>query len=126
MDFIEGFLSSESFDVILVVVDRFTKYTHLLALSHRFTAQQVANLFLSSIYNLQGLPKDIVSDRDRIFISIFSSELFKKLGTQLYLSIAYHPQFNGQTEKVNQCLESYLRCMTSHRPKQWFKWLSLA
>lgn len=56
---------------------------------------------------------------------IFGSPLFKSLGTQLQLSTAYHPQTDGQTERINQCLEAYLRCMCSQRPKRWSEWLSL-
>lgn len=60
-----------------------------------------------------------------IFIGHFWQSLFKSLGTQLKLSTAYHPQSDGQSERLNQCLEAYLRCMCSQRPKSWSEWLSL-
>jgi hypothetical protein len=126
MDFIEGLPSSEGRNAILVVVDRFTKYGHFIALTHPFTAQDIAQLFLDHFYKFHGLPAVIVTDRDRIFTSVFWKELFKKLGVRMLMSTAYHPQTDGQTERVNQCLETYLRCMTMHQPKQWFQWLSLA
>lgn len=50
----------------------------------------------------------------------------KRVDVNFNLTTAYHPQYDGQCERVNQCLENYLRCMTSNRPKQWVKWLSLA
>lgn len=71
MDFIEGLPKSGGKDVILVVVDRFTKYSHFLALSHPFSAQSVAKVFLDSIYKLHGQPISIVTDRDKVFASSF-------------------------------------------------------
>ncbi|KAL0331636.1 UNVERIFIED_CONTAM: Transposon Ty3-G Gag-Pol polyprotein [Sesamum angustifolium] len=126
MDFVEGLPKSEGRNCIMVVVDRFTKYSHFLALTHPFSAELVARFFMDNVYKLHGLPTNIVTDRDKIFTSSFWKELFKLLGTNLNLSIAYHPQSDGQTERVNQCVENYLRCMCHLRPSQWHKWLSLA
>ena len=70
MDFIEG-LVSEGYDAILVIVDRYTKYAHFIPLKHPFTAQGVAKLVLEHVFRLHGLPKSIISDRDRMFTSIF-------------------------------------------------------
>lgn len=67
MDFIEGLPQSHVKDVIMVVVDRLTKYTHFIALSHPYTAQTIAKLFTDQIFKLHGTPKSIVSDRDPIF-----------------------------------------------------------
>lgn len=126
MDFVEGLPNSMGKNVILVIIDRLTKYGHFLALSHPYTAQGTAKLFLDHIYRLHGLPVSILTDRDKIFTSSFWRELFKALGVQLNLTFAYHPQSDGQTERLNQCLENYLRCMTSNAPKQWLKWLPMA
>lgn len=117
MDFIEGLSRSWGKNVTLVVVDRFTKYSHFIALSHPFTAQVVAKAFLDVIYKLHGLPICIVTDRDNIFTSTFWKELFSLMGTQLAMSSAYHPQSDGQTERLNQCLEHYLRSMVHTNPK---------
>lgn len=68
----------------------------------------------------------IISDRDRIFTSHFWRDLIKAVGTQLHYSTAYHPQTDGQSERVNQCLEQYLRCAVQDNPKFWKKWLGLA
>lgn len=95
MDFIEGLPRSEGKDVILVVVDRFTKYSHFLAMSHPYTVQQVAQEYLNGVYKLHGLHVVIVSDRDRIFTSHLWQELFKSLGVKLRFSTAYHPQTDG-------------------------------
>lgn len=121
MDFIEGLPKSEGREVILVVV-KFTKYAHFISLSHPVTTPQAAQSFLSNVRKLHGLPKSIVSDRDRIFTSHFWQNLFKSLGVTLKLSTTYHPQ----TERVNQCLECYLRCMTGDYPRRWNSCLPLA
>jgi transposase InsO family protein len=126
MDFVEGLPTSGSANAILVVVDKFSKFAHFIALKHPFTAQTVAQLFLDNIYCLHGLPKSIISDRDKIFTSQFWQSLFKAAGTNLCLSSSYHPQSDGQTERVNQCLETFLRCFVHSCPSQWRRWLSLA
>ena len=95
MDFIEGLLVSEGSNAILVVVDRFTKYAHFVPLHHPFSAAGVARVFVDSVVKLHGMPKSIVSDRDRIFTNTFWKLLFEKLGTKLKFTIAYHPQTDG-------------------------------
>ncbi|GAA0185329.1 hypothetical protein LIER_32617 [Lithospermum erythrorhizon] len=125
-DFIEGLPTSHKNNTLLVIVDRFTNYAHFIPLSHPFTALTVANLFMDHVYKLHGMPSHIISDRDRIFLSAFWQEMFTKLGTKLHYSTSYHPQSDGQTERVNQYLETYLRCMCSDRPTDWTKWLPLA
>lgn len=126
MDFIEASPLSGGFNCVLVVVDTFSKYAHFLGLKHPFTAAGVAKLFLSQVYKLHGMPTAIVSDRDRIFTSTLWWELFRLAKVDLCMSTAYHPQSDGQTEGVNQCLETYLRCYVHACPRQWSAWLDLA
>lgn len=126
MDFIEGLPLSGTANAIMVIVDRLSKYAHFVPLKHPFTAASVATAFLDNVVKLHSVPLSIVSDRDKIFTSQLWKELFKSMGTQLHFSTAYHPQTDGQTERVNQCLEMYLRCMVHDNPKQWRKWLPLA
>jgi hypothetical protein len=107
-----------------VVIDKLTKYAHFICLSHPYTATSVAQAFLTHVYKLHGLPSIIISDHDRIFTSSFWQELFKLTNTTLNMSSSYHPQTDGQ--RLNQCLETYLRCMVQSCPKQWSQWLALA
>jgi hypothetical protein len=126
MDFIEGLPRSVHANSILVVVDKFSRYAHFIPLLHPYTAFKVAQLFMSSVYKLHDMPEAIISDRDRIFTSSLWQELFKLAGTQLRIGSAYHPQSDDQTERVNQCLETYLRCFIHACPHKWNLWLSLA
>ncbi|KAH0670700.1 hypothetical protein KY290_026097 [Solanum tuberosum] len=119
MDFITGLPSSQGRTVILVIVDRLSKYGHFIALSANFTSQKVAEVFVQEFVRLHGFPTKIVSDRDPIFISEFLTEINKLQGTHLAKSSAYHSQTDGQTESLNKCLEMYLRCFATDTPSTW-------
>jgi hypothetical protein len=125
MDFIVGVPKSGNTTVIMVVVDHLSKYYHLCALQHPFTASTVDQVFMDNIFKLHGMPHSIFFDRDLTFTNNFWQELFKLQGTQLHLSTTYHPQTDGQTEIVNKCLETYLRCFLYDRQHQWAQWLPL-
>ena len=95
MDFVEGFPMSHLKSMVFVVLDRLTKYTHFMALSHPYTATKVANLYLHYVFKLYGMPSTIVSDRDPVFTSHFWKELMKLQGVSLAMSSTYHPQSDG-------------------------------
>lgn len=95
-------------------------------MSHPFSAAIVALKFMEQVYRLHSLPEAIISDRDPIFTSKFWQELFRLTKTELNLSTASHPETDGQTERVNQCLEIFLRCFVHACPRKWSRWLSLA
>jgi hypothetical protein len=126
MDFVDGLPQSSSVNCILVAVDRFTKYNHFLPMRHPYTTQFVAKLLLNQVYELHGLPLLIVTDHDRIFSSQFWSTQFELASVQLSMGSAYHPQSVGQTEHVNQCMVTFLRCFVTACPKKWLHWLPLA
>jgi hypothetical protein len=126
LDFVEGLPRSGQYNCILVVVNKFSKFAHFIPLRHPFTAFSVTKLFLDNIYKLHGMPASIISDRDRVFTSALWMELFSLAGVTLRMSSAYHPQTDGQTERVNQCMETFLCCFAHACPSKWHNWLSLA
>ncbi|KAH0738331.1 hypothetical protein KY290_037036 [Solanum tuberosum] len=125
MNFIEGLPKVAGKGFIFVVVDRLSKTTYFIALKHPYIALDVAQVFMSEIFRLHGMPKSIMSDRDSVSTSRFWNKLFKLQKVSLLTSTAYHLQTDGQTEIVNKCLECYLRCMTYEKPKECPQCLAL-
>ena len=119
MDFVTALPVSRGMSIILVVVDRLSKYIHLGALPAYFIAVKVVDLFMEIFVKHHGFPRSIVSDRDPVFISAFWRRLFELSDTKLSMSSSYHPQIDGQTEVVNQGLEQYLRAFVQDNPKTW-------
>ncbi|KAH9302443.1 hypothetical protein KI387_014026 [Taxus chinensis] len=125
MDFITGLPLVHGHNCIYVVVDRLTKYAHLFSLPKKHEAADVAQVFYTGIFRLHGLPKNIISDRDKIFMSTFWQEIFRLASTELTPSTSYHPQTDGQTEIVNKWIEGYLRSYVTGHQQAWIRWLHM-
>ena len=105
------------------MIDRLSKVAHFLPIREDITTSQLADLYVSRIVSLHGVPKRIVSDRGSLFVSKFWGSLQEAMGTRLSFSTAYHPQTGGQTERVNQILEDMLRACVISLGKDWEKFL---
>ena len=115
MDFITGLpMTWRQHDSIMVVVDKLTKATHFIPVKSTHKTDDITKIFMKEIFKLHGFSKAIVSNRDAKFTSNFWKGLFADLGTKLNFSTAYHPQTDGQTERVNQelikCLKTCFAC----------------
>ena len=89
-------------------------------------AEQTVDAFMKYVFRYHGLPCEIVSDRGPQFISKFWAKVFELFRTKLNLSSGYHPQTDGQTERINQILEQYLRCFIHYQQDNWAAYLHLA
>ena len=125
-DYIVDLPLSNGFDALLIFVDRFTKMLHLIPCNKTTDAPQFARMFLDHIVRLHGLPDSLVSDRGSIFTSHFWKCLSKLLGVNRRLSTSFHPQTEGQMERMNQTVEQYLRIYCNYQQDNWYDYLSLA
>ncbi|KAJ1043900.1 hypothetical protein NDA10_001892 [Ustilago hordei] len=124
LDFIEGLppskkYDSKTYDSILVIVDRLTKFAILAPTHKTVTAKQTAVLLYGHMVRLFGYPDHMVSDRGRQFISGAWKAFAEQMGVKHSLSTAYHPQTDGQTERVNQVIEQYLRMYCNYEQNDW-------
>jgi len=127
MDFITELPVSEECDQLWVIIDRFTKMAHFLPLKkNKKTTADLAVVFAKEVWKYHGLPGDIVSDRDSRFTSEAWKEFLQLLGIRPRMSTAFHPQTNGQAERLNQTIETYLRAFTSKEHDDWARLLPMA
>ena len=119
MDFITGLPEDSGYNAILMVVDRLTKIHHLVPCPDTYTARDLAILYLNYIFHYHGLPQSIVSDRGPQFTSEFWKALCELLNIQVRLSIRYHPQTDGQSERMNAVMEQCLRTYVSYQQDNW-------
>jgi hypothetical protein len=127
MDFIVGLpRTRDGYDSIWVIVDRLTKVAHFIPVKTTYTGAKLAELYMSRIVCLHGVPKKIVSDRGTQFTSRFWGKLHESMDTKLHFSSAYHPHTDGQTQRTNQILEDMLRACALKHGGSWDKSLQYA
>ena len=127
MDFIVGLpRTPRGFDTIWVIVDRLTKVARFIPFKKGWTFDEMAETYWEQIVRYHGVPKTIISDRDTRFLSQFWQQFQNRFGTRIKVSTAYHPQTDGQTERVNPILEDMLRACALDFKEQWDKILSFA
>jgi IS30 family transposase len=113
MDFIVGLPNTQSsYDSIWVIIDRLSKVAHFIPVKTIYKGSKLVELYIARIVCLHGVHKKIVSDRGTQFTSKFWEKLNESMDTKLNFSSAYHPQTDGQTERVNQILEDMFRACT--------------
>jgi len=125
-NFIMKLLLAQGYDSVLVVVDRLIKMAHFIPTTEKTTAGGLARLFRDNVWKLHSLPESIISDRGPQFAAGVMRELNAMLGIDSKLSTAFHLQTDGQTERMNQELEQYLRMFIDRQQEEWPEWLGTA
>uniref|UniRef100_A0A3B3IH81 Gypsy retrotransposon integrase-like protein 1 n=1 Tax=Oryzias latipes TaxID=8090 RepID=A0A3B3IH81_ORYLA len=123
LDFVTGLPPSQGHTVILTIIDRFSKAVHFVPLAQLPSATDTAEILIHHVFRYHGIPCDIVSDRGPQFTSQVWKSFCSALGATVSLSSGYHPQSNGQAERVNQELEAALRCLAAQNESDWSKFL---
>jgi transposase InsO family protein len=126
VDLIGELPESQGFNAILVIVDRFSKMIIVVPTNMELSAMGMARIYRDRVWSKHGLPRKIISDRGPQFAAQFMKDLNKLVGITGNLSTAYHPQTNGQTERMNQEIEQYLRVFVNYRQSDWAEWLACA
>lgn len=126
VDMIGPFPESFGYDAILVFVDRFTKKMEAIPTNVELTSMGTAKLYRDHVWKHHGLPRKVISDRGPQFVSQFIINLFTLLGIKANRSTAYHPQTDGQTERVNQDIEQYICIFVNERQDDWAEWIPMA
>ena len=119
-------MTNTIYDSVWVVTDRLTKLAYFIPYKESSTAIDLAYAFQRIVHSQHGLPHSIISDRGPTFVSNFWQSLTAQLGVKHKLSTAYHPQTDGQTERLNQTLEQYLRCYVNFEQNNWVTLLPMA
>ena len=132
MDFITGLPPSKDpvtglvYNGITVVVCRLTKAAEFIPYRKDYTAEQLGYSICDKVIRHHGMPKTIISDRDKLFTSNYWAALMAAIGTQRKLSTSFHPETDGQTERTNRTLKQYLRTYVNYRQDNWVALLPMA
>ena len=132
LDFVIGLPESQdpatgvNYDMICTIIDGLTKYAKFILCKTTMTAEKLTRLFLKKIFADHGIPEQIINDRDKLFTSKFNTKLRKALGIKEGISTIFHLQTDGQTERMNQTLEQYLKLFTGENKYKWVELLPTA
>jgi hypothetical protein len=127
VDFIVGLPRTlHGYSSIWVIVDRLTMSDHFIPVATTYRVRQYVELYISHIVHYHGIPKTIISNRVSIFVAHFWEQLHECFGTHLIRSSAYHPQTDGQMERVNQIIKDMLCACVLTDDLKWDKHLPLA
>ena len=126
LDFVTRLPEAQGYDAIFDVCNCFMKQVHIISTTQETSSLGLARLYWDHVWKLHGLPNMVISDRGPQFAAGFMRELNKILGIQMKLSMAYHPQTDGQTKQMNQELEQFLRMFVNYHQTDWLEWLAIA
>ena len=126
MDMIGPLPESKGYNAIFVIVDRLTKMAYFLPSQTNLMAKGAATLLRDQVFCKHGVPKKIISDRGPQFVSLFMKEFYKMWNIEHNASTAFHPQTDGQTERVNQEVKTFLTMFTKNDSQNWAEHLALA
>jgi len=126
VNFIVELPLSSRHDAVMTVVDSVSKQTHFIPTHTTMIVEGAARLFLHQVWKLHGLLKCIILDRRPQFVARFTRELYCLLEIKLASSTIWHPQTDGQTERVNQELDQYLWLFMNKRQDDWYDLLPMA
>jgi len=121
IDIIRPLPKSNEMDAIVVIVDQFTKMIKLKATITNISSEGITEIYKNEIWKLHGIPRKILSNRGLQFVSKFMEKLTRVLGMKRRLSTAYHPQTDGQTERINQEIGTFLRHYVNYQQDDWTK-----
>ena len=126
MDFVSGLpLMQKKHDIVWVIIDRLIKSAHFIPVRIDYSMDRLAELYVDEIIRMHGVPLSIVLDRDLRFTSRFWKELQLALGTRLNFSTTFHPQTDGQSERLIQVLEDMLRGYVMKFTRSWDRYVPL-
>lgn len=126
VDFVTGLpLSKGKYDMIMQAVCRLSKERHWIPCHTSMDTPELSQLFMDTVYRLHGLCDGLTTDRDTLFTNALWKQLTKRLGVNRQMSTAFHPETDGQTERLNAVMEQYLRNFVTYTQEDWADWLSL-
>jgi len=125
VDFVVELPESSGHDAVMTVMDAVSKRVYCIPTHTTVTVEGAARLFLHYVWKLHSLPKRVVSNRRPQFIALFTKELYRLLGIQIFSSTAWYPQMDGQMECVNQELDQFLHLFVNERQDNWYDLLPI-